>query len=158
MAYRTKIKTREAIASIAKRLREQDKTVVMTGGVFDILHPGHTRCLGKAKSFGDRLIVAINSDRSTTAIKGPSRPINHQKFRAEVIAALESVDYVTIFDELTPTEIINEVQPDIWVKGGDYKNRDLPEARIIKAYGGKIRIVPGKIYSVTEMINKICRK
>lgn len=157
--YRRKIKSKEDLILIARKLRQKGKKIVMTGGMFDFLHPGHTRYLQKAKELGDLLIVAVNSDDSTRRNKGPKRPINPQRSRAEIIAALESVDYVTIFDELTPKEIIAQVKPHIWVKGGQYKKKEMPETPIVKKYGGQVKILPlEEGFSVSDMVEKIIRE
>ena len=132
-------------------------TVVFTNGVFDILHPGHVRYLHAARALGDKLIVAINSDRSVRALaKSPDRPINPQNERAEVLRALACVDEVVIFDEDTPHEIITAIQPDILVKGADWGENAIVGRDIVEARGGKvvrIPLAPG--YSTTNIINKI---
>ena len=157
--YQKKIKSRGRLALIAQKLRQRGKKTVMSGGVFDILHPGHTRYLQKAKKLGDVLIVAVNSDDSAKKIKGPKRPINNQEIRMEMIAALESVDYVTIFDELTPKEIIAQVKPDMWVKGGQYREEEMPETPIIRRYGGKIKILSiEEDFSVSGLVGKIIKE
>src|SRR3990170_6290960 len=138
ITYRDKILPRKKLVLLVKMLREVGKKIVMTGGMYDLLHPGHTRFLEEAKKQGDILIVALNSDTSTRRNKGPHRPIQKQQFRAEVIAALASVDYVTFFSELTPEKIIREIQPDIWAKGIEYKNKFMPEAKVVTSYGGQI--------------------
>lgn len=131
----------------------------MTGGVFNILHPGHARYLQKAKKLGDLLIVAVNSDLSTRKIKGPKRPINSQETRTEMLAALESVDYVTIFVETTPINIIKAIKPDIWVKRGQYKENEMPETNIVKKYKGLVRILPleGR-FSASSLVENILEK
>lgn len=157
--YQNKIKSRDELVIVAQKIRLQGKKIVMTGGIFDVLHPGHTRYLQKAKKLGDILIVVVNSDDSTRRNKGPKRPINNQEIRMEIIASLESVDYVTIFNELTPKEIITEVKPHIWVKGGQYKSGEMPEAPVIRKYGGKIRILPlEKGFSVSDLVKKILKE
>lgn len=159
MTYQNKILSRTRFVSLVRNLKRSGKKIVMTGGVFDILHPGHTRYLEEAKRLGDILLVAVNSDESTRKIKGPKRPINNQKVRIELLAALESVDYVTIFDELTPKEIINQVRPNIWVKGGQYKKEEMPETSVIKGYGGKIKILPlERGFSVSDLVEKIIKE
>lgn len=157
--YQEKIKTKTKITLIAKKLHQQKKKIVMAGGFFDILHPGHTRYLQKSRKLGDILIVAVNSDSSTRKNKGPKRPINNQKVRTEILAALESIDYVTIFNELTPKEIIAEVKPDIWVKGGHYKEAEMPETLTVKQYGGKVKILPlEENFSVSTLVEKIVKE
>lgn len=157
--YRKKIKTPSKLVEVVKNLKRNNKTIVMSGGVFDILHPGHTRYLEKTKNMGDILIVAVNSDSSTRKIKGPKRPINNQKIRTEMLAALESVDYVVIFNQIVPNEIIELIKPNIWVKGGHYKIEEMPEAKIINQYGGKIKIIPTEEgFSVSGLVNKIIKQ
>ncbi len=133
------------------------KTVVFTNGVFDILHAGHVDYLEKAKALGELLIVAVNSDASVAGLgKGPNRPINPLADRMRVVGALRCVDFVLSFDEATPQELIAQLRPDIHVKGGDYRAEDLPEAETIRAYGGRIIIIPllpGR--STTEVIRKM---
>lgn len=132
------------------------KTIVFTNGCFDIIHAGHVRYLAEAKKLGECLIVGLNSDRSVQELKGPTRPVNHQEDRAEVIAALAVVDYVVIFDERTAENLIDEVKPDIYVKGGDYCIEEIPEAKIVAANGGETVLVPevaGR--SSTNIIKKI---
>ena len=132
-------------------------TVVFTNGVFDILHPGHVRYLQAARALGDKLIVAINSDRSVRALgKSPDRPINPENERAEVLRALACVDEVVIFDEDTPHEIIKAIQPDILVKGADWGENEIVGRDIVEARGGKVvRIALAEGYSTTSIINKI---
>ena len=141
--------------------REQWQPLVFTNGCFDILHAGHVRYLQAAKELGKTLVVGLNSDRSVNAIKPPQeglppRPIVPQEQRAEVLAALKSVDGVVIFEETTATKVIETLQPDIYVKGGDYQIDQLPEAPTVKAYGGKIVLINVEIpSSTTAIINKI---
>jgi rfaE bifunctional protein nucleotidyltransferase chain/domain len=143
------------------------KTVVWTNGCFDLLHVGHIRGFRDAKALGDILIVGINSDASVRSIKDDSRPIVNQSDRAELIAALEMVDYVTIFDESTPVAALSRLQPDIHCKGADYADgsKPIPEREIVLGYGGQIRFLPfhpGR--STTELVARIvnsgsaCRK
>jgi rfaE bifunctional protein nucleotidyltransferase chain/domain len=144
------------IADFCKVLREGGQKVVFTNGCFDILHAGHVRYLKKARSFGDCLVLGLNSDASVRRIKGPTRPINCEADRAEVADALACVDYVVIFDEPTAEELITKVRPDVYVKGGDYTLETLPEGRIVKAYGGEVELVSlveGR--STTNIIKKI---
>lgn len=118
------------------------KTVVFTNGVFDILHAGHVDYLEKAAALGDYLVVALNADATVRQLKGPTRPVNPFEDRARVIGALRCVDCVVSFSEPTPEEIIAEIRPDIHVKGGDYTEDSLPEAKIVRSYGGKVVIMP----------------
>lgn len=147
---------RDQVAKISRNSKAAGKTLVFTNGCFDIIHAGHVRYLAEARKLGDCLIVGLNSDRSVKELKGPTRPINHQDDRAEVIAALAAVDYVVIFDERTAETLITEVKPDIYVKGGDYCIEDIPEAHIVANNGGKTVLIPevaGR--SSTNMIKKI---
>lgn len=129
---------------------------VFTNGCFDILHPGHIELLRQARSFGDRLVVGINSDRSVRAIKGPSRPVNSEADRKAVLEALESVDEVIIFDELTPAEIIKHIKPDVLVKGGDWGESEIIGAETVRASGGEVRSVPlVEGFSTSSLIEKM---
>ncbi len=161
MPITNKIISREEAKNIALSLKNSGKTIVFTNGCFDILHAGHIELLEKAKSFGDILILGLNTDKSIKIIKGENRPLNIQIDRARVIAALELVDYVVLFDESTPCEIISKIKPDIHVKGGDYDPTDfenMPEAEVINEYGGKIEVVPLlKTKSTTNIIKKISK-
>jgi D-glycero-beta-D-manno-heptose 1-phosphate adenylyltransferase len=141
----------------ASRLQAQGKTIVFTNGVFDLLHPGHTRYLKEARALGDALIVAINSDRSARALdKGPDRPINPDVERAELVAALESVDAVLIFDEPTPHEVVQALQPDVLVKGADWGEGTIVGADVVAARGGRIVRIPLAVgYSTSRLLEKI---
>lgn len=144
------------IEKFCEILRAGGKKVVFTNGCFDILHAGHVRYLNKARSFGDCLVLGLNSDASVRGFKGPTRPINCQEDRAEVIDALACVDYVVIFEERTAENIISKVKPDVYVKGGDYTIDTLPEAKIVMSYGGAVelvQLVEGR--STTNVIKKI---
>ncbi len=137
-----KIIARNDAQNIVAGLKAAGHAVVFTNGCFDILHAGHVRYLAAARALGDRLIVGLNSDRSVRGLKGADRPINSQDDRAEVLAALAAVDYVVIFDDRTAEGLVAEIKPDFYVKGGDYRIEDLPEAAIVAAYGGKTVLVP----------------
>ncbi len=151
-----KIKTINELKQIVKELKEKNKIIVTTNGVFDILHIGHIRYLEKAKKLGNILIVAINSDESVKKIKGPKRPINEQNIRAETLAALGCVDYTIIFNEKDPVKILEEIKPDIHVKGGDYNLSQIIEKGIVEKNNGKIVLLPEiKGFSTTDLINKI---
>jgi rfaE bifunctional protein nucleotidyltransferase chain/domain len=142
-------------AAFASRTREHGGTVVFTNGVFDLLHPGHMRYLQDARALGSTLIVAVNSDRSVRAIKGPDRPVNPEAERAEVLLALACVDAVVIFDEDTPYEVISAIQPDILVKGADWGPDNIVGRDVVEARGGKvvrIELAPG--YSSSQLIKK----
>jgi D-beta-D-heptose 7-phosphate kinase / D-beta-D-heptose 1-phosphate adenosyltransferase len=129
-------------AEVARRVRAAGGTVVATGGCFDLLHAGHVSLLQSARSLGDCLIVCLNSDDSVHRLKGDGRPLNHAADRIDVLAALGCVDAVTVFDEDTPCAVLDRIRPDIWVKGGDYDGRDLPEAAMLKDWGGVAVTVP----------------
>jgi D-beta-D-heptose 7-phosphate kinase/D-beta-D-heptose 1-phosphate adenosyltransferase len=146
------IKSQNEIASISKDLRARGKKIIFSNGCFDILHSGHVSYLETAKSFGDILILGLNSDRSVAALKGKNRPINTELDRAYILAALEVVDYVVIFDEDTPYELIKAIKPNILVKGGDYKFKDIAGADIADELK-LVKFIDGK--STTETINKI---
>lgn len=133
---------REKIAEFCQVLREGGQRVVFTNGCFDILHAGHVRYLAKARSFGDCLVLGLNTDSSVRRLKGENRPVNNELDRAEVAGALKSVDYVVLFDEPTAEELIRQVHPDVYVKGGDYTMETLPEGQIVLGYGGRVELVP----------------
>jgi len=145
-------------AQWAQRLRRAGKTLVFTNGVFDLLHPGHVRYLREARALGDALIVAVNSDRSVRANKGPDRPINPEHERAELLGSLASVDAVVIFDEETPHEIVNLLQPDVLVKGADWGPDNIVGRDIVEARGGRVvRIDLEPEFSTTELISRVRR-
>lgn len=132
---------RNKIADFAMRIRRQKKKIVFTNGVFDILHRGHVDYLAKARSFGDLLIVGLNSDRSVRRLKGTGRPLQKQTDRAAILLALESVDYVVIFGEETPDKLIRQVKPDVLVKGADYAISEIVGADFVKSNGGVVKRV-----------------
>ena len=143
-------------AAFVAQLRAARKTVVFTNGVFDLLHPGHVRYLAEARRLGDALIVGVNSDRSVRAIKGPGRPITPEAERAEILAALASVDGVVVFDEDTPHAVIGRLQPDILVKGADWGADRIVGRDIVEGRGGRvvrIPLAPG--YSTTAILARI---
>lgn len=133
------------------------KPVIFTNGVFDVLHAGHVSYLAQARALGASLVVALNTDRSAKRLgKGPDRPLNNELDRATVLAALESASLVTWFDEDTPLELINELRPDVIVKGGDYDMNLLAETKLVESYGGKAMALPFvKGYSTTALVSKI---
>ena len=152
-----KILTKEDVSRFRKD--NADKKIVFTNGCFDILHVGHKRYLQQAAALGDILIIGVNSDDSVRRLKGPGRPVNSEQDRAEILSALGFVDYVVIFDEDTPYELIKQIQPDVLVKGGDYKPDEVVGRDIVEARGGRlelIQFVEGK--STTNIINKINQK
>lgn len=147
---------REDLAAVLQKEQNRGKKVVFTNGVFDILHIGHVDYLRRAKELGDILVVAVNSDESVHRIKGPERPIMGEKDRAFVVSNLKSVDYVCIFSEDTPYETIRLIQPDVLVKGADWKVEDVVGRDIVEARGGKVitmKYLDGK--STTNIIRKI---
>ena len=155
----TKVKTVEELRPLLAILRAAGKKIVFTNGCFDLIHTGHTRYLAIARSFGDILVVAVNSDASVSTIKGEKRPINSQQERAEALAALESVDFVTIFSEPDPYKVISALQPDVLVKGGDWPIEKIIGRDVVEARGGKVVNVPFvEGQSTTGIINKILQK
>jgi D-beta-D-heptose 7-phosphate kinase/D-beta-D-heptose 1-phosphate adenosyltransferase len=146
---------RDAVA-LGRRLRRRKQKIVFTNGVFDILHRGHVGYLAKARSFGDCLIVGLNSDRSVRRLKGKNRPLQSQRDRAEILLALRSVDYVVVFGEDTPDKLIRQIKPDILVKGADYRISEIAGAEFVKSYGGKVRrvrLTPGR--STSQLQRKL---
>ena len=130
--------------------------MVFTNGCFDLLHPGHVSYLRAARALGDALIIGLNSDISINKLKGPSRPVVPEFDRATVLEALESVDAVVVFDEDTPMRLLREVKPAVYVKGGDYRVEDLPEAEVAAEIGAEVKILPFETgYSTTALIEKI---
>jgi D-beta-D-heptose 7-phosphate kinase / D-beta-D-heptose 1-phosphate adenosyltransferase len=153
-----KVITREELAMRVALWKQNGQRVVFTNGCFDLLHIGHITVLERARQLGDRLVVAINSDASVSALKGPERPIVNQAERARVLAALAAVDAVTIFDEQTPLQLIISTRPDILVKGGDYRPETVVGAKEIESWGGQVRIVPTvEGFSTTRLIEKLQR-
>ena len=148
-----------ALRAERERLREAGKRVVFTNGCFDLLHPGHVRYLQQARALGDALIVALNSDRSVRELKGDNRPILREDERAEVMAALACVDYVTVFDEPTPREIIAALLPDILVKGGDWGVDQIVGREEVETAGGQVMSLPFVDgCSTTDVIERIARQ
>ncbi len=151
-----KIKSTEELKSIVGRLKNAGRKIGFTNGCFDILHAGHVLYLAKARQLVDVLIVGLNSDSSIKQIKGPNRPINNQNDRAIVLAALESVDYIAIFDEPTPIRLIKTITPDILFKGADWKGKTVVGADFVIENGGKVEFIDyleGR--STTNMIERI---
>lgn len=136
--YRPGICNATELAAQIRAARQRGEHIVFTNGCFDILHAGHTACLAQAAALGDRLIVATNSDTSIRALKGPTRPINSQQHRLAVLAALQSVDWVIMYEDLTPENLIQQIQPDVLVKGTEYRNDTIPGAEATRAAGGKV--------------------
>ena len=149
--------TRDEAVALVDRARRSGQTIVFTNGVFDVLHPGHVRYLRDARALGDLLIVGVNSDRSSRALgKAADRPINPDGERAEVLAALKSVDAVVVFDEDTPHAIITAIQPDVLVKGADWGEHAIVGRDVVEARGGKVvRIELATGYSTTAIVARI---
>jgi rfaE bifunctional protein nucleotidyltransferase chain/domain len=142
--------------TLVEHLRHSSKQVVLTNGVFDLLHPGHVRYLQDARREGDALIVAVNSDRSVRAIKGPARPVNPESERAEILAALACVDAVVVFDEDNPQQIVNRLQPDVLVKGADWAVDEIIGRETVESRGGRVVRIPiAEGYSTSAIIEKI---
>lgn len=140
--YAGKLKTLEELVAIRHDLGRQGKQVVFTNGCFDLLHRGHVRFLGQAKSLGDVLIVAVNSDSSVRTLKGPDRPVMSHAERAELLAALAAVDYVLIFEEVDPEKLIRALEPDLLVKGGDWPVDQVVGRQIVESRGGRVCTLP----------------
>jgi D-beta-D-heptose 7-phosphate kinase/D-beta-D-heptose 1-phosphate adenosyltransferase len=152
---RGKIKTPKTLATILRREQKKGRKVVFTNGCFDLLHKGHVTYLEKARQKGDLLVVAINSDASVRKLKGPDRPLNPLPARQAVMAALESVDYVTFFGQETPLALIRLLRPDILVKGGDYRIDQIVGAKEVVSWGGKVLTISFvKGHSTTKIISR----
>ncbi|MBU4310957.1 D-glycero-beta-D-manno-heptose 1-phosphate adenylyltransferase [bacterium] len=137
-------------------MKKKGRKIVFTNGCFDLLHLGHIRYLREAKRLGDILIVGLNSDNSVRSLKGRERPLVKEKDRTEILSALEVVDYIVIFDELTPKNLIDSITPHILVKGGDWKREDVVGRDTVEAHGGEVVIIPEvKGYSTSALIKKI---
>ena len=136
------IKSLEELLRVRAGLRAEGRTLVFTNGCFDILHVGHVRYLAEARRLGDALLVAINSDRSVRALKGAGRPVMCESERAEILAALEAVDFVTVFDDESPRTLISEVLPDVLVKGGDYRPDEIHGREEVERAGGRVLSLP----------------
>lgn len=159
IASRRKILGLRALRRRVRALRAAGQRVVFTNGCFDLLHPGHVRYLEQARSLGDALIVAINSDASVRRLKGPTRPLLPEADRARVLAALAAVDFVTVFSDDTPYALIQALEPDVLVKGGDWRVRDIVGGDLVRSYGGRVLslpYLPG--YSTTALVERICRQ
>lgn len=159
MLNQKKIISKNYLKQVVKELKINKKKIVFTNGCFDILHIGHIRYLQKAREFGDCLILGLNSDNSVKRLKGSERPIFNQKQRAEVLSVLSFVDYIVIFNEDTPENLIKIIAPDLQIKGGDYKISEIKEKSLVESLGGKVKIVKiEKEFSTTRIINKIRSK
>jgi rfaE bifunctional protein nucleotidyltransferase chain/domain len=151
-----KIKTLDTLKEITGRARANGKSIVFTNGCFDLLHRGHVHMLREAKACGDLLIVGINSDRSVRMIKGSDRPVFSEADRTELIAALEMVDYIVLFDEPDPYKTIEALKPDVLVKGGDWSMDKIIGSDIVEREGGRVAVIPYlKGFSTTEIIERI---
>jgi D-glycero-beta-D-manno-heptose 1-phosphate adenylyltransferase len=145
----------EGAAAFAARVQQGGGTVVFTNGVFDLLHPGHVRYLQEARRLGQALIVGVNSDRSVRANKGPTRPINPERERAEVLSALGCVDLAVVFDDETPYALITRVQPDVLVKGADWGADNIVGRDVVEARGGRVVRMPlAEGFSTTRLIER----
>lgn len=150
-----KVKSLPEILKIIKKINGKKK-IVFTNGCFDLLHIGHARYLMEARKLGDFLIVGVNSDNSVQALKGEGRPIISEDDRVEMLASLEMVDYIILFNERTAASLLESIKPDVYVKGGDYTQDTLPEWPIVKEYGGRVELIPeiqGR--STSNIITKI---
>ncbi|MGH7809767.1 MAG: D-glycero-beta-D-manno-heptose 1-phosphate adenylyltransferase [Candidatus Binatia bacterium] len=151
-----KLRSLDELITITAQARQKGKAVVFTNGCFDLLHRGHVHLLQQAKAAGDLLIVALNSDRSVKTIKGPARPILPEADRAELIGAMEMVDYIVIFDEPDPYKLIAAIQPTVLVKGGDWSETEIIGADLVGQWGGRVAVIPYlKGFSTSEMIERI---
>lgn len=154
-----KILTRAAMVAERGRLRAGGKRLVFTNGVFDLLHVGHVRYLAQARALGDALVVAINSDKTVRELKGSNRPIFNQAERAEILAALRVVDYVVVFDDVSPRSLIAELLPDVLVKGGDYNLDEIHGREEVEAAGGNVISLPFvEGASTTSLIEKMSHR
>jgi rfaE bifunctional protein nucleotidyltransferase chain/domain len=154
-----KLKSLDELAAIAAQARRDGKSVVFTNGCFDILHRGHVHILRQAKSLGDLLIVALNSDRSVKAIKGPRRPVLSEIDRVELIGAMEMVDYLVLFDEPDPYNLIAAIKPNVLAKGGDWSAEKVIGADVVEQAGGRVALIPYlKGFSSSEIIERILKE
>jgi D-beta-D-heptose 7-phosphate kinase/D-beta-D-heptose 1-phosphate adenosyltransferase len=151
-----KLKKINELKEIINELKTTGKKIVFTNGCFDIIHAGHVHYLTQAKALGDVLIIGLNSDESVQRLKGNKRPINDQQARATVLSAFACIDYIVIFEEDTPYNLINHIKPDVLVKGGDWQPDEIVGADIVRSYGGEIKsldFIPAR--STSDIINKI---
>ncbi len=155
----SKLKTLPELKEIAAQARGAGQTIVFGNGCFDLLHVGHIRYLQGARELGDTLIIALNGDRSVRNLKGPGRPVMPELERAEILAALECVDYIVVFNDATVDGLLNELRPDVHAKGTDYREETVPERATVLRYGGKIAIVGDpKEHSTREYLKRITRR
>jgi D-beta-D-heptose 7-phosphate kinase/D-beta-D-heptose 1-phosphate adenosyltransferase len=157
-----KILSPDKLLSVSQGLRAEGKCLVFTNGVFDLLHVGHVRYLAEARTLGDALVVAINSDKTVRELKGEGRPLINENERAEILAALRQVDYVTIFDDVSPRELIARLLPDVLVKGGDYGLDEIHGREEVEAAGGRVVSLPfvegASTSSIIERMKKVGRR
>jgi len=150
---------RTELSELGERFRREGRRIAFANGCFDLLHVGHVRYLQGARAQGDVLVVGVNSDSSVLRLKGPGRPLLPADARAELVAALESVDYVVIFDELTAEEVLRDLRPDVHCKGTDYSTDSVPERELVKTLGGSVRIVgDAKSHATRELLAEIVRR
>jgi rfaE bifunctional protein nucleotidyltransferase chain/domain len=150
---------RRDLAALGERLRREERRIAFANGCFDLLHVGHVRYLQGAREQGDVLVVGVNSDRSVTALKGPGRPLFKAEARCELVAALECVDYVVVFDELNAESVLRDLRPDVHCKGTDYSVETVPEREVMKALGGVVRIVgDAKSHSTRELVARMAKR
>jgi len=153
---KARVVERSELAVIVELAKQQGKRIIFANGCFDLLHVGHVRYLEAAKSLGDLLVVGINSDKQTRLLKGDGRPLLPQDQRAEIVSALEAVDFVTIFDEPTVEQLLLEIKPDVHAKGSDYTEETVPERDVVRSFGGRVAIVGDpKNHSSSEIIGKV---
>jgi rfaE bifunctional protein nucleotidyltransferase chain/domain len=151
-----RVLSRSALIERVTAARQQGTRVVLANGCFDILHAGHVRYLAGARALGDLLVVGVNSDRQVSVLKGPGRPIMSETDRSEIIASLEAVDFVTVFDEPTVAALLLALKPDIHAKGTDYTEETVPEREVVRSYGGRVAIVGDpKDHSTSELIERL---
>ena len=155
----SKIISREDVIALGQRLRQEGRRIAFANGCFDLLHVGHVRYLQASREQGDVLVVGVNSDWAVTALKGPGRPLLPANARVELVAALESVDYVIVFDGLTAEDLLRDLRPDVQCKGTDYLVETVPERALLERLGGKIHIVgDSKNHSTRELLAEIVRR
>lgn len=155
---KNKIRTADELVDILSELKEDGKKIVSTSGCFDILHAGHVQYLEAARAKGDILVLLLNTDESVRRLKGLERPIVNESERAIVAAGLESVDYVCLFNESTPCEVLSKLKPDAFIKGGDYEGKHIPEMDILSEYGGQVEyVLMVDQCSTTNIVEKIKR-
>jgi D-beta-D-heptose 7-phosphate kinase/D-beta-D-heptose 1-phosphate adenosyltransferase len=154
-----KFKGRKELFKIVNDLKSKGKRIVFTNGCFDLLHIGHVRYLEEAKALGDILVVGVNSDSSVRKLKGPKRPILHEEERTEILSGLGCVDYVTLFDEIDPLELITSLQPNVLVKGGDWIKEQIVGREVVERSGGEVIIIPFvKGASTSTLIETILKR